>query len=112
MHPSIFTLGHPLEAYDILYGVFLYCLPLQMACVWAVMAYLDMAEQKPARPYLWGLGVLVVPILGAAAYLLTRSDKEKERARLAVIVTGLAVWALALAIGLPKIWGPLGPKAL
>lgn len=112
MHPSIFTLGHPVEAYDILYGIFIYALALQLYFAWAAVAYIDMAEHKPARPLLWGLGVLVVPILGAALYLLTRSDAAKARARLAVIVTGLVVLAIALAYGLPKIWGPLGPKAL
>ncbi len=112
MYPSIFTLGHPVEAYNILYSIFTYALALQLFLSWPALAFIDMAERKPARPFIWGLGVLVVPIFGAAVYLLTRGEEAKSRARFALVVTGLAVWAIALAYGLPKIWGPLGPKAL
>ena len=112
MNSSIFMFIHPVEAYDILYGVFIYGLALQLAFSWATIAYMDMAEQKPANTLFWGLGVLVVPILGPAVYLLTHGDAAKSRARLAVVVTGFVVLAIALAYGLPKIWGPLGPKAL
>ena len=112
MFPSIFTLGHPVEAYNILYSIFVYALGLQLFIAWPAVAFIDMAETKPAQPLLWGLGVLVVPIFGAALYLLTRGEEARSRARFAIVVIGLAVWGIALAYGLPKIWGPLGPKAL
>jgi hypothetical protein len=112
MHPSIFTLGTPVETYDVLYGIFTYVLGLGLYLSWASLAFIDMAEGKQGRGLLWGIAVLVVPVMGAALYLLTGDDAAAQKSRRVIVISGLVVWGIALAYGLPKIWGPLGPKAL
>lgn len=112
MSPSIFTLASPVETYDILYGIYVHVLLVGLIFSWAGLACLDMAAAKPANAPLWIAGVLTLPLIGAGAYLLMNGTQLSRTARLAIIFGGLIIWLVALAIGLPKIWGPLGPKAL
>lgn len=112
MSPSIFTLGSPVETYDILYGIYVYVLLIGLVFSWAALACLDMAAARTANAPAWIIAVLVLPLAGAGAYLLMKATQLSRNARLAIVFGGLAIWLVALAIGLPKIWGPLGPKAL
>jgi hypothetical protein len=79
MHPSIFTLGTPVETYDVLYGIFTYVLGLGLYLSWASLAFIDMAEGKQGRGLLWGIAVLVVPVMCGALRLPTAFPKYGGR---------------------------------
>ena len=112
MSPSIFMLNHPIQTYDVLYGIYIYVLGIGLAFSWTALAWLDLAERKPASALFWAVGVVVLPLIGGGFYLLTCAKSLTCRARIAIVLSGLVLWGAALGYGLPKIWGPLGPKAL
>jgi hypothetical protein len=112
MPPSITVLTQPIHFYDVLFQICTYLLPMGLAFSWTALALLDMAEKKFADGIAWAAGVLVLPLLGSGAYLLIRATGFSRAGRLAIVCGGLALWLIALATGLPHVWGPLGPKAL
>jgi hypothetical protein len=74
------------------------------------MEMLSAAPQR--RSAAWGLAVLLIPLAGGGAYLLSRASGLTTRARYAIVIGGLVVWLIPLFIGTTLAWGPLGPKAL
>ena len=107
MSPSIFTLNHPIAAYDILYGIYVYALGIGLFFSWALLSWMDLIRRKPANALLWGFAVLVLPLLGGGYYLMVEAQSLSRKARVAMVLVGLIIWGVALAYGVPKIWGPL-----
>jgi hypothetical protein len=111
--PSLFSLMSPATSYQWLFAIYCYAIPILLYGAWASVAMLDMLEAPPERrSAIWGLAVLLVPLVGGAAYLLTRSFALTSRAKYAIVIGGLIVWLIPLTFGVIQVWGPLGPKAL
>jgi hypothetical protein len=113
MLPSLFSTMTPSTPYQWLFMVYCYVLPVMLYGAWAAISLMDMFESPRAdRSAGWGLAVLLVPLAGGAAYLLSRATRLTSKARIAIVVGGLLVWLIPLAFGLSRVLGPLGPKAL
>jgi hypothetical protein len=113
MLPSLFSMLPPSTPYQWLFVIYCYALPILLYGAWTAVSLMDMFESPRAdRSVGWGLAVLLVPLAGAAAYLLARAANLTSRARIAIVVGGLLVWLIPLAFGLSRALGPLGPKAL
>ena len=113
MLPSLFSMMPPATAYQWLFAIYCYAVPILLYGAWATVSLLDMFESGQAdRSVGWGLVVLLLPLAGGAAYLLARASTLTSRSRLAIVVGGLLVWLIPLAFGLSRALGPLGPKAL
>ena len=113
MLPSLFSLMPPAGPYHFLFAVYCYLLPILLYGAWAAVSLMDLLESPPSqRSATWGLAVLLVPLVGGAAYLLARASGLTSRARYAMVIGGLLVWLIPLGFGLMQVWGPLGPKAL
>lgn len=113
MLPSMFTLHAPMGPYQVLFSIYAYVLPIVLYAVWATLSLLDLAMRPEARHRAgWGATVLLLPLLGGAAYLLLRAQSLSPRLRYAAVGAGLLVWLVPFTYGLLLVWGPLGPKAL
>ena len=112
MFPSFTILTQPVHVYDVLYQICIYLFPVGLWFAWTVLAFLDLAEKKFADGLAWAAAVLLLPLLGGGAYLLMRATGFSRAGRLAIVCAGLGIWLMALAVGLPHVLGPLGPKAL
>ena len=113
MLPSLFSMMPPATPYQWLFAVYCYAMPILLYGAWAAVSLMDMFETPRAeRSVGWGLAVLLVPLVGGAAYLLARVGNLTSRTRVAIVVGGLLVWLIPLAVGLSRALGPLGPKAL
>jgi hypothetical protein len=113
MLPSLLSMNSPATAYQWLFTIYCYAVPILVYGAWAAVSLMDMFESPQAeRSVGWGLAVLLLPLAGGAAYLLARASNLTSRARLAMVVGGLLVWLIPLAFGLARALGPLGPKAL
>ena len=113
MLPSLFSFISPVTPYQWLFTLYCYILPILLYAAWASVSLMDMLETPPPqRSTGWGVAVLLVPLAGAAAYLLARAGGLTVRARCAIVIGGLLVWLIPLAFGVFLAWGPLGPKAL
>ncbi len=111
--PSLFSLAHPMTAFQVWFVVYLYLVPLLLYASWASLAFMDMSERVDGTGGAgWGAFVILVPLLGGACYLLSAATSLRRPARIAMVITGLVVWLLPLAIGVWLAGGPLGPKAL
>jgi uncharacterized membrane protein YhaH (DUF805 family) len=111
--PSLFSLANPTTAFQVWFVVYLYLVPLLLYASWASLAFMDLSERVDGTGRAgWGAFVILVPLLGGACYLLTAATSLRRPARIAMVITGLAVWLLPLAIGVWLAGGPLGPKAL
>jgi hypothetical protein len=80
-------------------SLFGYFLPLLLACGWAGLAALALAERAAAgrRTTGWALLVLLLPWIGAAAYLLSPRAPVSRAIRLTAVWGGMAVVAATYA---------------
>jgi len=111
MLPSLFSLGQPASIFQVWFVIYLYALPILLWTAWTVLAFLDLADARN-RALGWAFAVLLVPLIGAGLYLLTRAQTFTATSRRAVVLAGLVIWILPLAVGIWLGGGPLGPKAL
>ncbi len=111
--PSLFSLSSPVTTYQVWFVVYVYLLPIMLYASWAALSIMAMSNSAGARVEPgWTAAVLLLPLLGGAAYLLGKARPMRRSARLAVVIAGLVVWLVPLALGLWLAGGPLGPKAL
>jgi hypothetical protein len=85
-----------------LLGLYGYLLPLLLYVVWSALAMWDIGRRKDlstAAVWSWVLAILVVPVLGAAAYLLAGSSQIARPLKLATVLGGAAAYAIVLLIG-------------
>jgi hypothetical protein len=113
MMPSLFSPVAPSNLFQVWFVVYVYLLPVLLYSSWATLSIMDMLESgEPRVRRLELLIVLIIPLLGAAWYLLSRARSFGRPARLAAVVVGLTVWIVPLAAALYLVARPLGPKAL
>ncbi|HTT44322.1 MAG TPA: hypothetical protein VMG33_14710 [Steroidobacteraceae bacterium] len=113
MLPSLFSLSHPANLFQVWFVFYIYALPLLLYGSWASLALMDVAETADGRARLHlVLLILAIPLLGGAWYLLRRASRPNRSARLASVLGGILVWLLPLLVGLWLVGRPLGPKAL
>jgi hypothetical protein len=113
MLPSLFSMMPPATGWQWLFAIYCYAVPILLYGAWAAVSLMDMFESPHAqRSVGWGLAVLLLPLVGGAAYLLARASNLTSRGRIAIVIGGLLVWLIPLAFGLSRALGPLGPKAL
>jgi hypothetical protein len=111
--PSLFSLSHPATLFQVWFVVYLYLLPFLLYAAWSSLALMDLAERDDDGGRVgWGVLIVLLPLLGAACYLLASAASLRRPARVATVVAGLCVWLLPLAVGWWLAGGPLGPKAL
>lgn len=111
--PSLFSLAHPMTAFQVWFVVYLYLVPFLLYASWAALALMDLGQRADVSASTgWGAFVILVPLVGGACYLLSAATSLRRTARMAIVITGLIVWLLPLAVGVWLAGGPLGPKAL
>jgi hypothetical protein len=100
MPGSIFTLISPFTRNTVLFGLFDYVVPIMLYCAWSALAFLDLAraDGDQGRTWRWSLVILLLPVLGAAAYLVFGSSEKARRTGVAFVTGGLAVMAAAFVI--------------
>ena len=105
MPGSIFTLFVPFTRNGLLFGLFDYVVPIMLYCAWSALAFIDLARANgdSGRTWRWSLAILLLPIIGAAAYLVFGSSEKARRTGVAFVTGGLAVMAAAFAITLARI---------
>jgi hypothetical protein len=106
MPGSILSLFTPLRLNAVLFGVYDYLLPLMLYCAWSTLAFLDLArapEHDRARVLRWSATVLLLPLVGAAAYLLTARSELGRPMRLVAVLGGIVVVAAAAALTVVRI---------
>jgi hypothetical protein len=111
MFPSLFSLGQPASLFQVWFVVYLYALPILLWTAWTTLAFLDLGEARDSAVG-WAVAILVVPLVGAGLYLLTRAESFTATSRRAMVLAGLVIWVVPLAVGIWLGGGPLGPKAL
>ncbi len=111
--PSLFSVNSPATAFQWWFVVYLYVLPFMLYASWAALSLLDLNERAAqGGRWLWGAVVLLLPVVGGAAYLITSARSLRPTSRYAIVFAGLLVWLIPLAVGIWLAGGPLGPKAL
>jgi len=98
MH-GLFTMFVPLSVNSVLFGAYDYLLPLMLYIAWSTLSFLDLAQtpQPQGRTMGWAAAILLLPFLGAAAYLLSAATAISRTTRLGVVIGGLVVTAAAVA---------------
>ena len=109
--PSLFSMAHPVNAFQVWFVVYVYVLPILLYAVWASLSLMDLMESKEGS---WSVAlvVMLVPLLGGAWYLLRRARTLTPSTRVATVVTGTVVWLVPLLAAIWLVVRPLGPKAL
>lgn len=111
--PSLFSSASPVTAFQIWYVVYVYLLPILLYAAWTTLSILSIAGETSRGGRLQASTLLLlIPLLGSAAYLLTRPEKAGRGARMAAVSVGLLVWLVALVAAVWLGGGALGPKAL
>lgn len=105
MPGSIFTLITPFTRNTVLFGLFDYVVPIMLYCAWSALAFLDLARSKgdQGRTWRWSLAILLLPVVGAAAYLVFGTVNRARRTGITVVISGVAVMVAAFAITLVRI---------
>ena len=100
MSGSIFTLFMPFTRNTVLFGLFDYVVPIMLYCAWSALAFIDLAraDGDKGRTWRWSLVILLLPVLGAAVYLVFGSSQKARRSGVAFVTGGLAVMAAAFMI--------------
>ena len=100
MPGSIFTLISPFTRNTVLFGLFDYVVPIMLYCAWSALAFIDLARANgdKGRTWRWSLAILLLPVIGAAAYLMFASSQRSRRAGVTFVTGGLAVMAAAFVI--------------
>lgn len=109
--PSLFSMAHPLSAFQVWFVIYVYLLPILLYAVWTSLSIMDLMESQQANRAA-ALGVMLVPLIGGAWYLLRRARALSKTARVATVVTGTVVWLIPLLVAIWLVVRPLGPKAL
>jgi hypothetical protein len=113
MNPSLFTLGVPFSGFQVWFIIYLYLLPLMLYTAWLSLAVMDHIESGRASGGEAAIAIAaLIPVAGAAWYLLARATVLTRRARIAFVVLGGVAWLLPLGLALTLVLRPLGPKAL
>src|SRR5262245_4983693 len=87
---------------QMLLGLYGYLLPLLLYVVWSALALWDIGRRKDlstAAVWAWVLAIFVVPVLGAAAYLLAGGSQVARPLKFATVVGGAAAYVIVLLIG-------------
>ncbi|TGN17300.1 PLDc N-terminal domain-containing protein [Leptospira idonii] len=96
------TLAVP-GAWTYFIGSYAYYLPFVLTSIWSPIALFDLSQKKDltdSKTYIWAFVILLIPIFGAAAYLLFgNSGFEKKFKQIAVgggFGVLILVWILSL----------------
>jgi hypothetical protein len=87
---------------QMLLGLYAYLLPLLLYVAWSALALWDIGRRKDlgtAAIWGWVLAIFVVPLLGAAAYLLAGANQISRPLKLATVVGGAAAYVVVLLAG-------------
>jgi hypothetical protein len=106
MPGSILKLFMPLSQNSVLFGIYDYLLPIMLYCAWSALAFLDLArsaEDNRGRTWQWSAAILLLPLAGAAGYLLFGSSSLSRLTRVAVVAGGVVVVAAAFGYTLIRI---------
>ena len=98
MPGSILSLITPFSTGSVLFGLYDYLLPIMLYCAWSSLAFMDLAaagETGGSRVMKWSAGLLLFPLIGAAAYLLWGNPRMSRFNRIVVVGGGLLVMAVA-----------------
>ncbi|HVN46966.1 MAG TPA: hypothetical protein VMT66_17185 [Steroidobacteraceae bacterium] len=109
--PSLFSMAHPVSAFQVWFVVYVYLLPIMLWAVWASLSLMDLVRSNE-RSSATALIVMLLPLLGGAWYLLRRARALSPTARLATVLGGTVIWLIPLIAALWLVLRPLGPKAL
>jgi predicted Co/Zn/Cd cation transporter (cation efflux family) len=113
MNPSLFTLGVPFSGFQVWFVIYLYLLPLMLYTAWLSLSIMDLVESGRSSGNEVAIAIAaLVPLVGAAWYLLTRATVLTRRARIAFVVLGAVAWLAPLGFAMALVLRPLGPKAL
>ena len=100
MPGSIFTLITPFTRNSVLFGLFTFVFPVVLYCAWSALAFLDLSQNgtiQRGRVWRWSAAILLLPLVGAAAYLVANPGPSRA-SRLAVVAGGAAVMLLAFSL--------------
>ena len=105
MPGSIFTLISPFTRNTVLFGLYDYVVPITLYCAWSALAFIDLARANGdrGRTWRWSLAILLLPMVGAAAYLVFGSATFSRPTRLAVVMGGVAVMLGAFGLTMLRI---------
>ena len=105
MPGSIFTLISPFTRNTVLFGLYDYVLPITLYCAWSALAFIDLARANgdKSRTWRWSLAILLLPMVGAAAYLAFGTANGARRTGVTVVMGGAAVMAAAFVITMIRI---------
>lgn len=77
------------------YTVLAYLVPVLLYCAWSALVFLDLAWSDVARgtAWRWSMATILVPGLGAAAYLVAGPSRLARFLRLSVVWGGATLVA-------------------
>ena len=94
----------PLDINTVFDGVYVYLFSVVLYCVWSTLGFLDLSgEPSVRRVYGWGAVILLLPFIGAAAYLLLGSSRFSPAARFTTVIGGLAILVAVYGYTLSRI---------
>jgi plastocyanin len=96
--------GIPLlgSAFSVFYGLYGYILPFALYAAWVGLAVWDVARREDlgtGTAVAWILAVLVLPFVGPVLYLFAGRSRLPLHVRLAVVLGGVAAYAVTLGVG-------------
>jgi hypothetical protein len=86
-----------------LLGLYAYVLPFVLYAAWTALTFFDLARREDLSSWvtaLWVLVVLLVPFLGAIAYLAVGGGTIAARVRGSVLAGGVGAYVLVLGLTL------------
>jgi hypothetical protein len=105
MPGSITALFLPFRINGVLFGVYDYLLPIMLYAAWSTLVFLDLARAPDgdrSRVVRWSAIVLLLPLVGAAAYLLFGGSAIRRPVRIGAVAGGIAVVAAAFALTMAR----------
>lgn len=109
--PSLFSMAHPVSAFQVWFVVYVYLLPILLYAVFASLSLMDLIDSEQPGG-VTPLVVMLVPLAGGAWYLLRRARTLSRTACVAMVVTGTVLWLIPFLVAVWLVIRPLGPKAL
>ena len=106
MSGTILSFFTPWRFNVILFGVYDYLLPIMLYCAWSTAAFLDLserAEKEPGMVTRWGAAILLLPVIGAAAYLVAGRSTLSKVSRLVTVAGGVVIVAAAYGLTFYRI---------
>jgi hypothetical protein len=99
METTLATAG----AWTYFLGSYAYYLPFVLTSIWAPIALFDLSQKKDlsaSKSYIWSFVILLVPMFGGGAYLLSNEATLEKNFRYTAVLGGLVVlvivWGLSL----------------